>query len=101
MPRFGLTYVDYEGGQTRTPKDTSRWFARLAEARHAKDSWRIATNAPPSPAAPGASTGAEQHEHHTWMTLSLLLGAALVLVGFAAGKYCGHWKVRASGYEGV
>lgn len=32
-PRFGLTYVDYDNNQARIPKDTSKWFAGLAEAR--------------------------------------------------------------------
>lgn len=35
-PRFGLTYVDYDNGQERTPKGTSKWFARLADARKAR-----------------------------------------------------------------
>lgn len=34
-PRFGLTFVDYDNDLKRTPKDTSKWFARLAEARRA------------------------------------------------------------------
>lgn len=32
-PRFGLTYVDYDNDQERTPKDSSKWFAKLSEAR--------------------------------------------------------------------
>lgn len=32
-PRFGLTFVDYDNELKRTPKDTSNWFARLADAR--------------------------------------------------------------------
>lgn len=35
LPRFGLTYVDYDAGQARTPKNSSSWFASLAEARRA------------------------------------------------------------------
>lgn len=35
-PRFGLTYVDYDNDLERTPKDTSKWFARLADARRAR-----------------------------------------------------------------
>lgn len=33
VPRFGLTYVVYDNGQERIPKETSHWFAKLAEAR--------------------------------------------------------------------
>lgn len=39
-PRFGLTYVDYDADQTRTAKDSSKWFARLADARDAHAHWR-------------------------------------------------------------
>lgn len=35
-PRFGLTFVDYDNDLERTPKDTSKGFARLAEARRAR-----------------------------------------------------------------
>ncbi|CAN0454509.1 unnamed protein product, partial [Pylaiella littoralis] len=33
VPRFGLTYVDYDSDQERIPKQTSDWFSKLAEAR--------------------------------------------------------------------
>lgn len=31
-PRFGITYVDYDHGNQRTPKDSYRWFSRLTSA---------------------------------------------------------------------
>lgn len=110
-PRFGLTFVDYDNGQTRTPKDTSKWFAGLAEARGRfrrgqgsafdfdstddgdEASMQMATGGAHQPQAGGVDPagGAERGRHArvgVFVVLAIL-GVAVALFSFSLGKYGG------------
>lgn len=113
VPRFGLTYIDYEGGQIRTPKGTSRWFARLAEARRRSPSSTEKGTATgnsnssssdgmttPGTSDAGVSIGPEVvwHERH-WLALFWGFAGVSMVVGFATGKFSRGFGWRDSGRE--
>lgn len=79
VPRFGLTYVDYHAGQARTPKDSSRWFASLAEARGAAASRDTEGLSPTA----GEADKRERYKVVWLMFLAAVLGS----VGFAIGCF--------------
>lgn len=103
VPRFGLTHVDYDRGLKRTPKDSSKWFARLAEARQARVSWRADTGGISPENGHGDSTGTAR-QHRDWLSIGLLIAAIFVAVGSSWGRYDGRcWGTgrEARGYAGV
>ena len=76
-PRFGLTYVDYDAGQARMPKDSSRWFASLAEARRAVAAGRADIERLSSTAEKRKGENAQGVSVRFWVTFFLVLATVL------------------------
>lgn len=107
VPRFGLTYVDYENQQKRIPKDSSKWFKRLADARDiASGSGRAAVDGI-EPTKGGKQVSKKRKPYgRLGFAFLLILGIVVIVVGYATGKFdirrvWGRRVVRDQAYQGV
>lgn len=106
-PHFGVTHVDFDNDQKRTPKKSSLWFQQLAAARRAAPSADIASMIPAGSSG-GSNNGKDTNaaadddanekadenggpqRDKTWSVgmdiILIIAGASLIAVGFAAAK---------------